>query len=351
MNEKTKQRAAVSLVRAMQHTGVDTLFSLSGNQIMPIYDACIDDPMRIIHTRHESAAVYMADAYAQLAGTVGVALVTAAPGFANALGALYSAQMAESPVILLCGDSPVAAGGNQAFQKFPQSEAVSPFVKSTIRVENADELCDAWFHSVDIATSGVAGPVHIALPADVLNIEVVSVDFPDSRLPQSLNSENSQVSTEHISSELSQHRKQIERAESPIIITGPLLNDTRSNLLDRLQRELRAPVIPMESPRGLNDPSLGAFKSICADSDLVILLGKLPDFTLAFANTGVFPKAEFIFIHPVESHLQHALENRAMNISNSLALDPRVWINSMLDSDTVDHEYISPERTSWIRNC
>jgi len=81
------------LIRAMRHSAVDTVFSLSGNQIMPIYDACIDTDVRIVHTRHESSAVFMADAYAQLTGKAGIALVTAAPGVANALGALYSAKM------------------------------------------------------------------------------------------------------------------------------------------------------------------------------------------------------------------------------------------------------------------
>ena len=353
MTSTTKQRAADALVQAMQHTGVTTLFSLSGNQIMPIYDACIDNPVRILHTRHESAAVFMADAYAQLTGTVGVALVTAAPGFANALGALYSAHMAESPVILLCGDSPIGAGSKQAFQKFPQSEAVRPFVKSTIRVESAEELCDCWFRSVEIATSGVAGPVHIALPADVLNTEITSKSLTgpastSKQVHESQGSENNLAADIRITKSLKQQYQQIKQATSPIIITGPLLNNTRSHQLDRLQNELQAPVIAMESPRGLNDPSLGACKSICRESDLVVLLGKSPDFTLAFANADVFPKSEFILIDADEYNLQHASENMTINISSTLALDPRVWITQMLDSNTVVSDIVTSERSKWI---
>ena len=65
--------------------GVRRIFSLSGNQIMPVYDACIDAGISIVHVRHESAAVHMADAWAQVTGDIGVALVTAGPGFGNAL--------------------------------------------------------------------------------------------------------------------------------------------------------------------------------------------------------------------------------------------------------------------------
>ena len=74
---------ANKLVRTLSRAGVRTLFSLSGNQIMPIYDACIDSPIRIVHVRHEAAAVYMADAWAQITGDIGVALLTAGPGFAT----------------------------------------------------------------------------------------------------------------------------------------------------------------------------------------------------------------------------------------------------------------------------
>ena len=71
--------ASSALIQTLANNGVEVIFSLSGNQIMPLYDACIDANIRIIHTRHEGAAVYMAEAYAQLSGKLGVALVTAGP--------------------------------------------------------------------------------------------------------------------------------------------------------------------------------------------------------------------------------------------------------------------------------
>ena len=83
-------RGADLLVQTLSRAGVTRIFSLSGNQIMPIYDACFDAGIEIIHTRHEAAAVFMAEAYAQLTGTVGVAMVTAGAGAANALGPLFT---------------------------------------------------------------------------------------------------------------------------------------------------------------------------------------------------------------------------------------------------------------------
>ena len=99
-------RGADLIVKTLVEVGVSKIFSLSGNQIMPIYDACINANIEIIHTRHEASAVFMADAYAQLTGKIGVCLVTAGPGMSNALGPLYTARQSESPVLLLTGDSP-----------------------------------------------------------------------------------------------------------------------------------------------------------------------------------------------------------------------------------------------------
>ena len=157
------------LVDTLVRAGVRRIFSLSGNQIMPVYDACIDVDLSIVHVRHESAAVHMADAWAQITGEIGVALVTAGPGFANALSALFSARHSESPVLLLSGDSPVAADGNGAFQEMPQIDLVRPLVKTARRPGRAGRIGHDVAAAIACARSGRPGPVHVALPFDVLD--------------------------------------------------------------------------------------------------------------------------------------------------------------------------------------
>ncbi len=102
----SRHRGADALARSMASAGVRYIFTLSGNHIMPIFDAALDAGITLIHTRHEAAAVHMADAWARLNGEPGIALVTGGPGHANAVGALYTAAMAESPVVLLSGHAP-----------------------------------------------------------------------------------------------------------------------------------------------------------------------------------------------------------------------------------------------------
>jgi acetolactate synthase-1/2/3 large subunit len=81
-------RGVALLAAAFQAARIDTVFTLSGNHVMSVFDALIGRPVRLIHTRHEAAAVHMADAFACVSGTVGVALVTGGPGHVNAFGAL-----------------------------------------------------------------------------------------------------------------------------------------------------------------------------------------------------------------------------------------------------------------------
>ena len=104
-------RGADLVVRALRNAGTRHIFSLSGNQIMPIYDALVDEDIKLYHVRQEAAAVHMADAWGRLTGNPGVALVTAGPGFANTLSALYVARMAESPLVLISGSAAVVGGG------------------------------------------------------------------------------------------------------------------------------------------------------------------------------------------------------------------------------------------------
>src|SRR3982751_128574 len=114
-------RGADALVASLSAAKVRRVFTLSGNHIMPVFDAALDAGMELIHTRHEAAAVHMADAWARLTGEVGVALVTGGPGHSNAVSALYTAAMAESPVLLLSGHAPRAQLGSGAFQEMAQA--------------------------------------------------------------------------------------------------------------------------------------------------------------------------------------------------------------------------------------
>src|SRR5580700_570720 len=148
--------------------GIRRCFSVSGNQVMALYDAAIDSGIDIIHTRHEAAAVHMADAWGRLTEEPGVALVTAAPGFTNCLTALYVAKMAESPVVLLSGDAGIGTDGRGGFQELDQVTMAGPVTKRSWRVKDPLSIRQDLARAAALAKSGRPGPVHLSLPVDVV---------------------------------------------------------------------------------------------------------------------------------------------------------------------------------------
>src|SRR5437773_6231438 len=158
-------RGADALVRAMANAGVRRIFTLSGNHIMPVFDAALDSGITLIHTRHEAAAVHMADAWGRLTGQPGIALVTGGPGHANAVGALYTALGAESPMVLLSGHAATWELGRGGFQEIRQADMAAPVSKAAFTATSAATLGREVGEAMRIATSGRPGPVHLSLPS------------------------------------------------------------------------------------------------------------------------------------------------------------------------------------------
>ncbi len=314
----TKMRGADLLVQTLAAAGVTKIFSLSGNQIMPIYDACIDAKIEIIHTRHEAAAVFMADAYAQLTGKVGVCMVTAAPGAANALGPLFTARQSESPVLFLTGDSPLSLDGRGAFQELDQVPMTAALTKLSFRAQSAAGLGTDMARAIRMALSGRPGPVHVALPFDVVEGDAGTGAVPAA---QALKREEMAIRCEEVASVT----QALATAKRPLVLTGPGMNTTRqSSAVDALAAAVDAPVVAMESPRGLNDPSLGDFAKALAQADLVLCLGKPVNFTLGFGGTKVCANdCEWFVIDAEAQERDRAHLNLGDRLKLAVAADPR----------------------------
>ena len=147
-------RGADHLVRSLETAGVRRLYALSGNQVMSVFDATIGSQVELIHVRHEAAAVHMADAFARLTGEPGIALVIAGPGFTNTLTPTYVAAMAESPVVVLSGCSPVARDGHGALQEMPQAELAGGVAKAAWRATDAAGLGHDLSRAIRLARGG-----------------------------------------------------------------------------------------------------------------------------------------------------------------------------------------------------
>ncbi|CEG07211.1 Acetolactate synthase large subunit IlvG [Afipia felis] len=305
-------RGADLLAQTLKAAGTSRIFSLSGNQIMPVYDACFELGIEIVHTRHEAAAVFMAEAHAQLTGEVGVALVTAGGGLGNAVGPLFSVGESETPVLLLSGDSPVAQDGRGAFQEMSQCAVTAPLTKLSVRPTKASDLGHETARAIRTARSGRPGPVHVALAFDVLEADAGATAAPSAfeRVPQWLGNEDTKRIAQAIAT-----------AQRPVLVCGPALNRTRNgNLTERLAAALDVPVIVMESPRGLRDPSLGEIGKVLAQADLIVSLGKRVDFTLAFGGANSFDaNAGWIVVDAENSEFDRAHLNLGSRLKMTAA--------------------------------
>jgi acetolactate synthase-1/2/3 large subunit len=291
----SKGRGADALVQVLKDAGVERIFTLSGNHVMPVFDAAFDAGIELVHVRHEAAAVHMADAWARITGRPGVALVTGGPGHANAVGALYTAAMAESPVVLLSGHAPLAQLGRGAFQEMLQAEVAAPLTKAAWTAQSADALPRDAAHAIAIAQAGRPGPVHLSLPQDALEQKAsTQAPFPRPEVPPADAFDPSAL------------QAWLAQARRPLILCGPacMTRDGRA-AMRALEEALGVPVVGMESPRGIADPSLGAFAEMLAQADAVLLLGKRLDFTLRFGAAPAFaPDSQVAQVDPEPQEIE-----------------------------------------------
>ncbi|MFN3744535.1 MAG: thiamine pyrophosphate-binding protein [Hyphomicrobiaceae bacterium] len=287
-------RGADIVARTLEKLGTQKVFTLSGNHIMSIFDAALETKLELIHVRHEAATVHMADAFGRLTGAPGVAMVTGGPGHANAVGALYTALANESPMVLLSGHAATDELGRGGFQEIAQAEMARPVAKASWTSTSAASLGEDVAKALHIARSGRPGPVHLSLPSDLLEekMDRARVSIPD-RLPSTAAVALPDALCDAV-------LDAIAKARAPLIIAAPHLSGPHGRpLLAELEKAVQAPVVLMESPRGIRDATLGAFSELLKQTDLIVLVGKPLDFTLRWAQPPVVaPTCRLISIDP-----------------------------------------------------
>lgn len=289
---------ATILVGALRGAGVERLFTLSGNQILPVYEACLDAGIAVTDTRHEAAAAHMADAWARLQGEPGVCLVSAAPGHANAVTAIANAATSESPVLWLSGGADRAGRGRGGFQEFDQLGVAAPVCKAAWRVDDVRELPGLVARAWRLMLEGRPGPVHLTLPGDLL---AEGVDNPppapaaDDFRPRLRTADPALVD---------RALDRLAGARRPVVLASPAA--TAAGAGEQLRAFGAATGLPwfeLNSPRALNDPALQGLAATLRGADVVLLLAP-QDYVVAFAGPGAFaPDATLIQVAPDAAEL------------------------------------------------
>jgi acetolactate synthase-1/2/3 large subunit len=157
------------VIKSLQEEKVAYVFGYPGGSVLHIYDELFkQDEIRHILVRHEQAAVHAADAYSRSSfDKVGVALVTSGPGVTNAITGIATAYSDSVPLVVLCGQVPTAAIGQDAFQEVDTVGITRPCVKHNFLVKDVRDLAMTMKKAFHIATTGRPGPVVVDLPKNI----------------------------------------------------------------------------------------------------------------------------------------------------------------------------------------
>jgi acetolactate synthase-1/2/3 large subunit len=279
-----------AVVEALAAAGVDVVFTLCGNHILPLQEAMREHGMRCVATRSEASAVFAADAYGRVRRRAGVALVTGGPGVSNTATALLTAKGNQSPVVLLSGEPSTGVEGRGAQQEADHVLLTAGTTKASLRVTRGDRVLERLQEAFRIAESGRTGPVHLTIPADVQQqpLPVGGGAAPSARRPVSM-----PVAPRAFVAEVAGH---LRRAERPVLIAGAGVWQHGGEAATAVLASAHGlPVFSLDSARGIApdsaacvvgsaDAGLNRAALQIADADCVILAGRDADFRIGYGS-------------------------------------------------------------------
>ncbi|MCZ6782437.1 MAG: thiamine pyrophosphate-binding protein [Proteobacteria bacterium] len=272
--------------KALKEAGVEVVFTLSGGHIMPLYDGCIDEGIKIVDVRHEQAATHAADAWARCnPGKIGVAAVTAGPGATDSITGIANAWRANSPILVFGGQGPFENLRRGSLQEMDHISVMRPITKYADAVYQTHRIPEYIELAIRHAVSGIPGPAYLEIPMDVFMGQVDEEKAPVPRI---------RTEAPRLSPDRDEVRRAIavlQRAERPMLMAGTSVKWSRASAeMNRFIQETHIPsyangmgrgTIPPDCPEFLNRSRRDALKQC----DCIILAGTLLDFRMRFGQT------------------------------------------------------------------
>lgn len=224
--------AADLLVRCLEAEGVDTVFALPGEENLDFLDALRRSSIRLVVTRHEQGAGFMAATLGRLTGRPGVCLSTLGPGATNLVTPAAYAQLGAFPLVLLTGQKPIRSSKQGAFQIIDVVDMMGPITKSTRQVVAAGYLPARVREAFRLAAEERPGATHLEVPEDILRDATDGVPMAPSQVREPVADDAS----------VDEAARQIEAARSPLLVVAAGANRSRSCV--RLRQFVEATGIP-----------------------------------------------------------------------------------------------------------
>jgi acetolactate synthase-1/2/3 large subunit len=312
---------AVDVARAH---GIDTMFTLSGAHVFPMYDAAVktDPPMRLVDVRHEQTAVFAAEATAKLTRRPGLAVLTAGPGVTNGISAVTTAHFNGSPLLVVGGRAPAFRWGAGSLQELDHPPLLAPVTKLAATVDSVETIADRFDDALRLASAPHRGPVFLDVPMDQL--------FSRAEVQQPGAPSRDAVAPDP--DDVARVGKLLAEAKQPVLIIGSdVWSDGAEVAARRLAETAGIPVITNGMGRGIvpaGHPLLvtRARGAAFGGADLVVVVGVPLDFRLGF---GVFGKDDpAAVVHLADSPGQLA---RHVDLAGSASGDLGLVLDGVLE--------------------
>lgn len=203
------------LIKCLHEEKVEFVFGYPGGAVLNIYDAIYQqDKFKHILVRHEQAALHAADAYSRSTGKVGVALVTSGPGATNAVTGIATAYMDSIPMVVISGQVPTYAIGEDAFQECDTVGITRPCVKHNFLIKDIKDIATVMKKAFHVASTGRPGPVLVDIPKDI------TATLDQFEYPKKIEMRSYNPITKGHSGQIKKALKLLAEAKRPMVYTG-----------------------------------------------------------------------------------------------------------------------------------
>src|SRR5919202_1191378 len=284
--------------RALAAHGVETVFTLSGGHVMPIYEGCRLEGVRVLDVRHEQAAAHAAEAWGRIRRSCGAAIVTAGPGVTGTVTAVANCFAARTPLVLVGGARPLVQAEQGALQELDQLSLLRPITKWAAVCTEAERIPDLVATAFRHALAQPRGPVYLELPMDVL--------FAEAAPAAEIRPSRSEARAFGDPREIVKAADLLAGAERPAVVAGSgIWWDGAWRQLRLFAENGRLPVYLNGSGRGALPPDHELFfqhsrGTALAEADVVCVVGTPLDFRLGFGRFGAEAKLVHVHADPAE---------------------------------------------------
>ena len=255
-------KASDLFVKALEQEGVEYVFGIPGEENLDVLESLRTSSIKLVLTRHEQAAGFMAATYGRLTGKVGVCLSTLGPGATNFVTAAAYAQLGGMPMLMITGQKPIKASKQGRFQVIDVVDMMRPITKYTAQIVSGERIASQVREAFRVASAERPGAVHLELPEDIAAEETSPGLIPESYIRRPIAEEKS----------IKQAVDMIEMAKTPLLLIGAAANrKLSSKMLTRLVDEMKIPFVTTQLGKGVVDETKDLFlgNTTLSDGDFV----------------------------------------------------------------------------------